>query len=298
MLTVEQRIERMSGIGGSDLAAICGLSKWSNAVDIFHSKLELQPDIENSPLIEWGNRLEPVLREKASEILGVEITTPKDLFRSQNHDFMVANLDGWIENDRIVCEFKVADKWIAKQFGEEGSDYIPDQYLFQLAHYAVVMNAAKCYLFVLIGGNDFRQYTYERNPELEEHVIRIEKNFWENHVMKRIPPEPRTYDEASTLWPHSNEDSVVSEDAVYIHQKLLDVRSKLKELEDIEDKHKAELCKIIGSSSRLITMDQQTLATWKTQHTKRIDTNKLRSEYPEVARAVSKTTTSRVLRVS
>lgn len=298
MLTLEQQEERMTGIGGSDLGAICGFSRWANAVDIYHSKLELQEDIVNNPRIEWGNRLEPVLRQKASEVLGKAITKPKDMFRSKEHPFMIANLDGWIEDEQIVCEFKTADKWTTKAFGEPDSDYIPENYLFQLAHYAIVMNASKCYLFVLIGGNDFRTYTYERNPELESHIIRIEQNFWENHVLKRIPPEPKTYEEASTLWPNNNENSVVSEDALNIHQDLLTVRSRIEELKKLEDKHKAELCKIIGEASVLLSPDLNPIASWKTQEASRIDTQKLKKEYPDIAREVSKKTTSRVLRIN
>lgn len=298
MLTLEQRKERMTGIGGSDLGAICGFSKWANAVDIYHSKQELQEDVEENRYIEWGNRLEPVIREKASEVLGKEIIKPETFIRSQEHSFMIANLDGWIGDDRIVCEFKVADKWTEKLFGEPGSDFIPDVYLFQLAHYAIVMNASKCYLFVLIGGNDFRHYTYERNPELEAQIIRIEKNFWENHVMKRIPPEPKTYEEASTLWSNHNDHSVVSEDAMSIHHDLLTVRARIEELKQLEDKHKAELCKIIGEASVVLSPELNPIATWKTQKSSRIDTHKLKKEYPDIAREVSKLTTSRVLRIN
>lgn len=298
MLTLKQRKERMTGIGGSDLGAICGFSKWANAVDIYHSKLELQEDIEQNRFIEWGNRLEPVICEKASEILGKSITKPLSLFRSEEYPFMIANLDGWIEDERIVCEFKVADKWTEKLFGEPGSDYIPDNYLFQLAHYAIVMNASKCYLFVLIGGNDFRQYTYERNPELEEQIIRIEQKFWENHVMKHIPPEPKTYDEAKAIWDASNDQSIVSEDAANIHSNILQIRAKIAELEEQEDKHKADLCSIIGNASSVLSIDQTVLATWKNQESSRVDTARLKKEYPHIAKEVSKKTTSRVLRIN
>jgi len=299
MLTLEQRKERMTGIGGSDLGAICGFSKWANAVDIYNSKLELQEDnVEGNQFIEWGNRLEPVLRQKASEVLGKEIDKPGALFRSQEHPFMIANLDGWIEDERIVCEFKTADKWTAKLFGEPDSDYIPENYLFQLAHYAIVMNASKCYLFVLIGGNDFRQYTYERNPELEEQIIRIEKNFWENHVMKRIPPEPKTYDEAKTIWGESNGEAIVSEDAANLHRNILNIKAKINELEEIQDKHKAELCKIMGNASIVLAPDDTLLATWKNQGRASIDTAQLRKLYPEIAKEVTKTTTTRVFRIN
>ena len=44
MLTDEQKAKRIKGIGGSDTAAILGLSPWKTAVDVYLDKVEPDND--------------------------------------------------------------------------------------------------------------------------------------------------------------------------------------------------------------------------------------------------------------
>ncbi len=48
----------------------------------------------------------------------------------------------------------------------------------------------KGYVAVLIGGNKFHQVKIERDESLIKELIRREKDFWYNYVLKNIPPEP------------------------------------------------------------------------------------------------------------
>ena len=68
------------------------------------------------------------------------------------------------------------------------SDSIPESYLVQSAWYAAICDVPKVDIAVLIGGQNFKIYTYERNKEFEEKLIKIACNFWYDHVEKRIPP--------------------------------------------------------------------------------------------------------------
>jgi predicted phage-related endonuclease len=45
---------RRKGIGGSDIAAICGLSKWEKAIHVYLEKIGEAPETEMSEAAEWG----------------------------------------------------------------------------------------------------------------------------------------------------------------------------------------------------------------------------------------------------
>ena len=56
---------RKKGLGGSDIAAILGISKWSSAIDIWLQKTNQKYDavVENEAMT-WGKILESVIREQ------------------------------------------------------------------------------------------------------------------------------------------------------------------------------------------------------------------------------------------
>lgn len=64
----EWLLHRRNGIGGSDLAAICGISKWRTPMHVYLEKLGETPEEQMGEAAEWGTRLEPLVADKfASE---------------------------------------------------------------------------------------------------------------------------------------------------------------------------------------------------------------------------------------
>ena len=53
-----------------------------------------------------------------------------------------------------------------------------------------VCGADAWYIAVVIFGKGFRYYKLERDEEMIADLIRIEQDFWENHVLKRQIPSP------------------------------------------------------------------------------------------------------------
>ena len=54
---------RQGGIGGTDAAAILGLSPWKRPIQIYEGKINpnAQPELDKE-LLWWGNALEPIVR--------------------------------------------------------------------------------------------------------------------------------------------------------------------------------------------------------------------------------------------
>lgn len=198
----EEWIElRKQGIGGSDASAVAGVNKYANPVTLYMEKLGYyNPNKKDNVRMaaEWGNRLEPVVRETFKEKINAEraeqglpplkVVHRKAIFAHDEHDFIRTNLDGLIYGHELgtgIFEAKTAHYMLREDW--EGED-VPNAYLIQVNHNMLVMDAAFAYLAVLIGGNTYKHYFIERDEEICDYLIKIESAFWNNHILQRIPP--------------------------------------------------------------------------------------------------------------
>jgi putative phage-type endonuclease len=302
MLTQQQRLARCNGIGGSDAAAIVGESKFKTPLDVYLEKIgEAQPD-EESQAMYFGNKMEKIVVEVYEERTGNRCITEEETKIHGAHEWMIANIDRSIIGADIILECKNVGLR-SEGWGEEGTDDFPREYLLQCAHYAAVCNVSQVDLAVIIGGQDFRLYHYYRDGKLEDALIEIEKNFWYNHVLKKIPPEPRTLEDLRILYPVDNNSEIMAgkyKDTMIVdYLKLItESKEKIKALEQSVDEGKAEIMKFMKDATFLKSADDaRVLATWKTQATTRFDVTRLKENNPEIYKQFLKTSLSRVFRV-
>lgn len=272
MLTAEQLAKRKLGIGGSDAAAVAGICPFKTPLEVYLEKLSLSVPIEENDYMRFGTILEPIILKEYERRTG-EICLPRDENTNQYfkdyhevYNWMRANIDGYIFNKNIIIECKSASARTAYLWGEPGTDEIPANYLIQCAHYAIVYDAVRVDLAVLIGGNDFRIYHYNRNAALEEKLIEKERIFWHDHVLKEIPPDPINLKDSYLLWPDSLANSKIATNDTYMHLCQYDhLKSKIKELGKEADLLKLKVQQFMGESDTLVNANNEKLATWKTQ---------------------------------
>ena len=89
---------RKKGLGGSDIAPILGISKWSSALDIWLSKTNQKHDdcVQNEAMT-WGHILEPVIRNHFREVTGKKVIEVHAILQNEEHPYMLANIDGLTE---------------------------------------------------------------------------------------------------------------------------------------------------------------------------------------------------------
>src|SRR5690606_25889861 len=122
----------------------------------------------------------------------------------------------------------------------------PPNYYVQCVHYMAVTGAERWYLAVLVLNNAFHVFTIERDDAEIQALIEAEKDFWENHVLKQIPPAPdgseATSEVIKQLFPEAKEREEVElfgyEDKI---EQYLQLDAQLKELEKQKDALKQEL---------------------------------------------------------
>lgn len=165
--------QRASRVGGSEIAAILGLSPWESHFSLWHRKQGLVGPVEDSAEMEWGRRLEGVVASKFFEAhpelerLGGTTVTRED------KPFMIASPDDRARNrdtgETEVVEIKTA--LYDTGWGQPGTDQIPVYYLCQVRWYLACLGLRRAHVAVLIGGSDYREYVVERDLDDEQILI-------------------------------------------------------------------------------------------------------------------------------
>lgn len=277
--------ERKTYIGGTDCAAICGVNPYKSPLSVYLDKTS--PEIEDSILstaMECGILLEDTVAKLYQIKTGNKIEISTTLLRHPEYNFVAGNIDRWVNDKEYVLECKTTGFMKAKEWGDEGTDQIPEFYLIQVAWYAAICNVPKVDIAVLIGGQDFRIYTYVRNKEFEDKLIKIACNFWNNNVLKQIPPDAQSIQDTIALYPVSNGREIKANSIII---------SKMNTLKDLKNQEKGlniaiqelvfEIKEYMKDHDLLVDGTGNCLATWKNSVPKTaIDLKKLQEEKPDL----------------
>lgn len=154
-----------------------------------------------------------------------------------------------------------------------------------------VCNADAWYLAVVIYGREFKYYRIERDEEVLADLRQLEKDFWENHVLKRVLPKPDGSELAdqviSGYFKKSMKETKVLrgfDDRLGRRQELEELMEKLStEKKQIEQ----ELKLYLGEAE--IAENTNYRVSWKPVCSQRIDEKRLKEERPEVYEQYRKT---------
>ncbi|MEF9602656.1 YqaJ viral recombinase family protein [Paracoccus sp. PXZ] len=305
---------RRAGIGGSDIAAILGLSKYKTAYDVWLDKRGEAPaeDDSDKPWLYWGSVLEDVVAREYGQRTGSKVQRVNAQLIHPEHDFAVANIDravvnpdiagrvwwkdGRLTTDRIL-ECKTANGFAANLWGEPGSDQVPESYLCQCQWYLGITGARYADVAVLIGGSDYRTYTVEAMPDLFSDMMSEAEAFWKL-VQDGVAPDPQTLADAQARWPQhvAGKTAVASISTVRAIEELDAIKQQAKALAEREEALKLQIM-AEAQDAEILTDMGTPIATLKTQSATRIDAKALRADHPGIADLYSKTSSSRVLRI-
>jgi len=213
--------ERRKGIGGSDAAAVAGLSRYRTPIQVYMEKLGLIDPPEENEAMYWGKKLEDLVADEFSVRTGLKVRRKNAILKHPEYPWMLANVDRLIVGKREGLECKTTSSYKASEWD---GDEIPWEYAIQCYHYMAVTGFDAWWIAALIGGNRFLYKRIERDEGIIDNLIKIESDFWHNHVLKGIPPEPdgssASTEFVKSLYPESNGKAVdlPSETAKWIEQ--------------------------------------------------------------------------------
>lgn len=291
--------DRSTYLGGSDVAAILGVSPWRTPLDCYLDKIEGSKPITDPAklkILERGKRLEPYVLDMLCEEKGIQLIGRNNRYTDSVHSFLAAEIDAETSDGRNVEAKTTADFYDRAQWGEEHTDSIPVYYTAQCMHGMMVKPAPSCLMPVMLGIDDFRVYEVHRDEELIETIRAKEVEFWDR-IQRRDPPPATKVSDIMRLFERDLGTSIeVDEQIAELVKKLKFSKSKLKLMESDVDDMAARL-KLVFAEHQIITHKGKPLASWKSQGNSNFDIDTFRRKHPAIAEKFTTRGTQRVLRL-
>jgi putative phage-type endonuclease len=210
---------RKTGIGGSDVAALLGMSKYASPYELYLEKRGELPDFPRPEFLEraamWGHFHEPLIAAEFGRLHGLR-TRRVGLIRHESDPWRLANLDRQVHgcpDGPCLLEIKNRSAWKEAEWGESGDpEGVPDSEALQTHWYIGVTGYSHAHVGVLINGNDDRYYRVGRDEALLGDIVAAAGLFW-RRVLDGNPP-PVDGSDASTdllkiLWTAEQDSELV-----------------------------------------------------------------------------------------
>jgi putative phage-type endonuclease len=299
MQTKEQIADRVNFIGGSDIAAVLGLSRWKTPLEVWAEKTgQIEPpDLSGKLQVELGIELEETVAKLFSKRTGKKVRRCNAMLYHQDYKFLAGHIDRDIVGENAILECKTASDYKTKEWKE---DEIPIEYVLQCHFYMAITGSDKAYLACLLGNTKFEIKEIPRDNDTIEKIIKQAVFFWETCVMtKQMPMVSHSdSDVLSQLFPTAKyEDAVDLDDKVeFAAKEIAFLETEKEKLEEKINLHKNNIRAALGDNALGLTYNYK--ITWKNQNITRIDTSRLKESLPDIYKSYSNTTTNRVLRIT
>ncbi len=259
-----------SGIGGSDIASVFGLSPWKSRYALYLEKTAV-PELSASPrptgtsaAFYWAGKLkrsiaEAYIKETENQLtrLTSMIQDPEKRFFHGHPDYLVS------DTLLLLC---VSAPFPGDQWGTAPDGVIPPGCAMKAQWYMGLLPAVKAVdLAVLFSGRDFRIYHIRRDHTLIAHLRRYAELFWLEHVEKRLPPAPLTEEEVREIYPQPVRKTVQAtrsmEAMIRHYRRLSDIQTQTEKVRRVL---RDGLLRGMGDSAVLTDSKGAPLATFRT----------------------------------
>jgi len=249
--------DRLTGLGGSDLGAIFGLSPYRTPHDVWLEKTRRTTPVVDGIHLRHGQWNEQFIADEYTRATGQRTQRYNALLRHPEAPLIghvdrlvipegakTASYKSEIRTD-LGLECKTASAFAAgrdSEWGPAGTDQVPQGYLLQIAGYQALTGCERWDLAALIGNADLRIYHFNRDLELEGYLIEEASRWWRDYVVADTPPPPSSELEARQRWPGHTPGKVLDADpTLYTDLTMLarlkaEIRAKEKEEQALKDR--------------------------------------------------------------
>lgn len=290
-------IDRSKGLGASDSAAACGVSKWKTPYQLWLEKTG-QSDVDLSELlhIQIGNALEPMILDRFCKNNKLTIKDQQKRFIDVERPWRWATVDA-ISSDGGLVEAKSVGFANPADWGEDQSDMVPMQYYVQSQWGLSCTDLKFAWIPVVVLNREERLYRVERDDDFISDMIERATGFW-NCVLTNTAPDMVTLEDCQLAWPTDNGGLVVADEAIEkIVAELKGIKADIKQLDAREESCKVTIAAFMQECSELISLHGAELLTFKEQSRTSLDSKALRQDHPGLAEQYSKTTSFRTMRL-
>lgn len=283
---------RRDGLGGSDVAAILGLSPFAGPWDVYLSKVQAV-DGGDSNAMARGRHFERAIAEWAADELqlgeleeGAPAADAEEPWIRGTPDFYLIPLDRHTDKEAQGLECKSTRYLDPDQWGEPGTDKIPISYRIQVAWYMRIAGLPRWHVAVWSTLQDrLELYLVERDFEIEQRLVERAGNWWRRHVVNKEPPALDGSAEAGRYLrtQHPKAGDVMLQADPEIEK----IASRIRELQQVEKLAQAER-KELENRVKAEIGDAKGIAgpfgslKWSRYTRSQLDGKRLRKEHPEI----------------
>lgn len=275
---------RQNYIGGSDAAAVIGISRFRSPLSVYLEKKSLVKKEPPNERMYWGIKIEPLLRVRFSELTGYEVRELKYVLQSVESPFAIANVDGIVnlgpaEGNQWAClELKCVNEFTGNSddFRGGAAGYISPEYYAQIQHYLYVTGLKVAFLGMLIGGNRFVYNRIARDDETISNMIRLQKHWYEQYFLTNTPAPagPGDGELLGKYYNHPERKEVqLPESAAAIVNDYLSATQEIKKWEERKKLAQVKLEEMIGNNGDTAVVGLRRI-NWKPFETKRFSASR------------------------
>jgi len=195
-ITEAQRIDHKNHIGGSDMAAIMGFDTRYNAYDKWLIKTGRVVEEKKGEWLIAGNKFESGVLSWFSDEMGFgpiqQQDDEHDMERKVGGTPIVVHLDAERTENGEPVEAKTVGLYgpVRAPWGEAGTDEIPEYECIQAHCQMMATDHEICHIPTFIaGGRGFGYFFARRDNKLVDLIREQAIKFWEENVLKDVPPE-------------------------------------------------------------------------------------------------------------
>lgn len=307
-------------VGGSDVAAIFGISPWTTPLELWLVKKGRikPPEKSNANQLQMGHLLEPIAAYWYEQKSGNAVTEDTNLYQHADHPYALANFDRRFtrasDGEPGILECKSCTYHKA---GDWAEDAIPLYYELQLRFYLAVADVDIGAFSAVWGNNpdnDLAMPEIVRDRAKEDMIFeRLEEWIWslENDkppTMQDVKPKlaleslARIYGSSQKNLPtveFSGKYEKSLRKIAMLQGELTTRNAEIKKLEKEIEAHSVRIAEAMKEHEHgvLTTTSDKLLIDFVTRKTRRPDSKALKEKYPSVYDEVLKTSESRKIKV-
>lgn len=289
---------RSKYIGGSDAAAVVGLNPYCSPFSLWMEKTGQQPPFEGNMATRIGTYMEDFVAGLFEEQTGKKVRRENASLFNTDYPWAIANVDRLIVGEDAGLEIKNVSALSTRMF--RNGEY-PPRFYCQCCHYLAVTGKPRWYLAVLVGYQDLKVFTIDRDEEEIRALMEAECAFWNNYVVSKTPPPPDgeepTDDSLKTLYPESNGESMELFGRDALIDRWFDLDASIKDLKRQQDEIRQTLQLDLGEAETGTTDHYK--VTWKSQSRSTFDAKRFAADHPDMKLDdYWKSTSSRAFRIN
>lgn len=297
---------RRHGLGGSDIGAILGLSKWGSPYTVWASKCIADHQSERTERQQIGIDLEVAIAAMFTRHTGLQVAGEQLMCEHPVDGWRRCTVDGFaFDGPDHALDLALGPVQMKSDGAFGWPEGPPASYVAQVRWEMGVTGHDRGWLAVLFAGFRFEAFEILQDAAELAYMVDQAAELWHGHCVTGIPPavdgSDATTDLIRSMFPDTQDGGTVEVDArlveewVALRDERLDQEAVVKELKERQQAIENELRLALGDAE-VATVDGLAALTCRTQTRTTVNADLLRADYPEAFEATRRETSTRIMR--